>query len=51
MVRPGRRVLLDMVLAVGMSLTMSWDRVAPGVIVGILGIVLLRLNPVIKGLQ
>lgn len=51
MVRPGRRVLLDMVLGVGMSMTMIWDRVAPGVIVGIVGIVLLRLNPVIKGLQ
>lgn len=51
MVQPGRRVLLDMVLGVGMSMTMIWDRLPPGVIVGIVGIVLLRLNPVIKGLQ
>lgn len=40
------------VLGVGMCMTMIWDMVAPGIIVGVVGIVaLLCLIPAIKGLK
>lgn len=40
------------VLGVGMCMTMVWDMLVPGVIVGIVGIVLLLcLIPVVKGLK
>ncbi len=40
------------VLGVGMCMTMIWDMLVPGIIVGIVGIVLLLcLIPVIKGLK
>ena len=41
-----------MVLGVGMCMTMVWNMMVPGIIVGIIGIViLLCLIPVIKGLK
>jgi hypothetical protein len=40
------------VLGVGMCMTMIWNMMIPGIIVGIVGIVLLLcLIPVIKGLK
>lgn len=40
------------VFGVGMCMTMIWDMLAPGIIVGIVGIVLLLcMIPVIKGLK
>lgn len=40
------------VLGVGMCMTMIWDMMAPGIIVGVVGIVaLLCLIPAIKGLK
>lgn len=45
-------VIGAMVLGVGMCMTMIWDILAAGVVVGILGIVLLLcLIPVVKGLR
>lgn len=45
-------VLGAIVLGVGMCMTMIWDMIVPGIIVGIVGIVLLLcLIPVIKGLK
>ena len=40
------------ILGVGMCMTMIWEMMAPGIIVGIVGIVaLLYLIPVVKGLK
>lgn len=40
------------ILGVGMCMTMIWDMMAPGIIVGVVGIVaLLCLIPAIKGLK
>lgn len=40
------------ILGVGMCMTMIWDMIAPGIIVGVVGIVaLLCLIPAIKGLK
>jgi hypothetical protein len=40
------------VLGVGMCMTMVWNMLVPGIVVGIIGIVLLlALIPVIKGLK
>jgi uncharacterized membrane protein YeaQ/YmgE (transglycosylase-associated protein family) len=40
------------VLGVGMCMTMVWNMLVPGIVVGIIGIVLLLcLIPVIKGLK
>lgn len=45
-------VLGAIVLGVGMCMTMVWDMMIPGIVVGIVGIVLLLcLIPVIKGLK
>ncbi len=45
-------ILGAIVLGVGMCMTMIWDMLVPGIIVGIIGIVLLLcLIPVIKGLK
>ena len=45
-------ILGAIVFGVGMCMTMVWDMMIPGVIVGIVGIVLLLcLIPVIKGLK
>lgn len=45
-------ILGAIVLGVGMCMTMIWDMLVPGIIVGIVGIVLLLcLIPVIKGLK
>lgn len=45
-------VLGAIVLGVGMCITMVWDMMIPGIVVGIVGIVLLLcLIPVIKGLK
>ena len=45
-------VLGAIVLGVGMCMTMIWNMLVPGIIVGIVGIVLLLcLIPVIKGLK
>ena len=45
-------VLGAIVLGVGMCMVMVWDMLIPGIIVGIIGIVLLLcLIPVIKGLK
>lgn len=45
-------VLGSVVLGVGMCMTMIWSMLVPGIIVGIVGIVLLLcLIPVIKGLK
>lgn len=41
-----------LILGVGMCMTMAWDMLVPGVIVGIVGIVaLLGLIPAVKGLK
>ncbi len=45
-------ILGAIILGVGMCMTMIWDMLVPGIIVGIVGIVLLLcLIPVIKGLK
>ena len=45
-------VLGAIVLGIGMCMVMIWDMLVPGIIVGIVGIVLLLcLIPVIKGLK
>ncbi len=45
-------VLGAIVFGVGMCMTMVWDMLVPGILVGIVGIVLLLcLIPVIKGLK
>lgn len=45
-------ILGAIVLGVGMCMTMIWDILVPGIIVGIVGIVLLLcLIPVVKGLK
>lgn len=45
-------ILGAIVLGVGMCMTMIWDMLVPGIIVGIVGIVLLLcLIPVVKGLK
>lgn len=45
-------ILGALVLGVGMCMTMVWSMMAPGIIVGIIGIVLLMcLIPVVKGLK
>ncbi len=45
-------ILGAIVLGVGMCMTMIWDMLIPGIIVGIVGIILLLcLIPVIKGLK
>ncbi|MCM1149351.1 MAG: hypothetical protein NC319_04595 [Butyricicoccus sp.] len=45
-------ILGAIVLGVGMCMTMIWDMMVPGIVVGIVGIVLLLcLIPVIKGLK
>ena len=41
-----------LVLGVGMCMTMVWDMMVPGILIGIVGIVLLLcLIPVVKGLE
>ena len=41
-----------LVLGVGMCLTMVWGMMAPGIIIGIVGIILLLcLIPIVKGLK
>lgn len=41
-----------MVLGVGMCMTMIWSMMVPGILVGLVGIILLlSLIPVVKGLQ
>ncbi len=45
-------ILGAIILGVGMCMTMIWNMMIPGIIVGIVGIVLLLcLIPVIKGLK
>lgn len=45
-------VLATVVFGVGMCMTMVWDMMVPGIIVGIIGIVLLLcLIPICKGLK
>ncbi len=45
-------VLATIVLGVGMCMTMIWDMMVPGIVVGIIGIVLLIcLIPICKGLK
>ena len=45
-------ILGAIVLGVGMCMVMVWDMLVPGIIVGIVGIILLLcLIPVIKGLE
>lgn len=45
-------VIGSVVLGVGMCMTMVWNMMIPGIIVGIVGIVLLLcLIPVVKGLE
>ena len=45
-------VIGAIVLGVGMCMTMIWNMMVPGIIVGVVGIVLLlRLIPVVKGLE
>jgi hypothetical protein len=45
-------VLGAIVLGVGMCMTMVWNMLVPGIVVGIIGIVLLlALIPVVKGLK
>ena len=45
-------ILGAVVLGVGMCMTMVWDMMVPGIVVGLVGIVLLLcLIPVVKGLK
>ena len=44
--------LMALVLGVGMCMTMIWNMLVPGILIGIVGIVLLLcLIPLIKGLK
>ena len=41
-----------LVLGVGMCVTMVWNMLLPGIVVGVIGIILLlSLIPLVKGLQ